>query len=171
LKDVKNGPSGRSGHRMIRWKNKMIVFGGFYDTITETKYFNDFHMLDLDTLKWTKVEFKEGIDVVPKPRSAFQIGLYENTLFIYGGYSKEKIKTYGEAKGVVHTDMWSMNLAAPKLAWEKAKKGGIAPSPRSGMTTVVDKKRMIVFGGVIDEEDEDDNMKSIFYNDLYYQNE
>lgn len=28
LKDVKGGPSGRSGHRMVRWKNKMIVFGG-----------------------------------------------------------------------------------------------------------------------------------------------
>ena len=29
---IKSGPSPRSGHRAIVWKNRMFVFGGFYDT-------------------------------------------------------------------------------------------------------------------------------------------
>ena len=40
---------------MARWKNKLMLFGGFYDTISETRYFNDFYVFDLDTLKWSKV--------------------------------------------------------------------------------------------------------------------
>jgi len=95
------------------------------------------------------------------------MGVFENALFIYGGYSKEKAKLYGEAKGVIHTDMWTMNLANTKLSWEKPKKGGIPPSQRSGMSTVLDKKRMIVFGGVFDEETEENLTNSVFYNDLF----
>lgn len=62
--------------------------------------------------------------------------------------------------------MWTMNLANTKLVWDKPKKGGIPPSQRSGMCSVVDRKRMLVFGGVFDEEEED-NLKSVFYNDMY----
>lgn len=64
LKDVKGGPSGRSGHRMVVWKNFLFVFGGFYDAFTETKYFNDLHMLDLITHKWRPVMHLFNIKVV-----------------------------------------------------------------------------------------------------------
>jgi len=165
MKDVKGGPSARSGHRMVIWKHKLILFGGFYDTLTEIKYFNDLHILDLDNHKWQKVEFNFA-QVVPPPRSGFQMAIFENTLFIYGGYSKEKSTKFGEAKGVIHTDCWSLNLNENPLSWIKVKKSGIPPPPRSGMSMVADKKRLIVFGGVLDEESED-NMKSTFYNDMY----
>jgi N-acetylneuraminic acid mutarotase len=143
----------------------MILFGGFYDTITETKYFNDLYIFDLDTLKWTKVE-KTALGQVPKPRSGFVMTVFENTLILYGGYSKEKVTKYGEAKGVIHTDLWSINLNnAPNLVWERMKRSGIPPTPRSGMSAILDKRRLLVFGGVFDEE-EDIKMKSNFYNDM-----
>lgn len=34
---VKGGPSARSGHRMVLYKNKAILFGGFYDTGVDVK--------------------------------------------------------------------------------------------------------------------------------------
>lgn len=81
---------------------------GFYDTIAETKYFNDLHILDLDTLKWSKLE-KTSTDIAPRPRSGFHMAVFENTLFVYGGYSKEKTNAYGEAKGVIHSGMQLAN--------------------------------------------------------------
>eukprot|EP01114_Cavostelium_apophysatum_P014170 TRINITY_DN3605_c0_g1_i1.p1 TRINITY_DN3605_c0_g1~~TRINITY_DN3605_c0_g1_i1.p1 ORF type:complete len:710 (-),score=276.59 TRINITY_DN3605_c0_g1_i1:42-2171(-) len=165
--NLKGGPSARSGHRMIVWKHKLIVVGGFYDTLSEIKYYNDVHMLDLDNNKWQKVEYKFS-DSLPRPRSGFVMGLHENTLFMYGGYSKEKKSSskYAEAEGVTHTDMWAMNLANANPSWEKQKRSGIPPSERSGMAFAVDKRRLIVFGGVADEETET-TIKSVFYNDMY----
>ena len=33
LKDIKGGPSARSGHRMFIWKHKLVLFGGKKETI------------------------------------------------------------------------------------------------------------------------------------------
>lgn len=38
----------------VVWKNQLVVFGGFYDSLRETRYFNDVHLLNLQTLKWSK---------------------------------------------------------------------------------------------------------------------
>lgn len=35
--DDKGGPSPRSGHRMVVWRNYLVVFGGFYEAARETK--------------------------------------------------------------------------------------------------------------------------------------
>lgn len=37
LLPLRGGPSARSGHRMVLFKNKLLVFGGFYDVGRETK--------------------------------------------------------------------------------------------------------------------------------------
>lgn len=67
----KTGPRARSGHRMVRYKNSLVLFGGFYDTgfevplatqccqtpasgfedadvFAQVNYFNDLHIFDLD---------------------------------------------------------------------------------------------------------------------------
>ena len=46
------GPSARSGHRMVLYKHKILVFGGFYDSGFETKYFGDLHAFDLEQMAW-----------------------------------------------------------------------------------------------------------------------
>ena len=35
--EVKGGPSPRSGHRMVVWRNYLVLFGGFYEAARETK--------------------------------------------------------------------------------------------------------------------------------------
>lgn len=52
-------PSPRSGHRMLLWKHFIILFGGFYDTLKETKYYDDLWVLDTNEYTWRKIEFKE----------------------------------------------------------------------------------------------------------------
>lgn len=52
-----NGPSARSGHRMVYMKKQLIVFGGFHDNLRhDYKYFNDVHIFDLETYMWRKIE-------------------------------------------------------------------------------------------------------------------
>ena len=58
---------------------------------------------DLFLLNFNKMENSNLIELVPKPRSGFVMGVSDNLLFMYGGYSKEKKRMYGEAKGVIHT--------------------------------------------------------------------
>ena len=50
----KNGPSARSGHRLVSHpKGKsLLLFGGFYDTGHEIKYYNDLWELVLETMVW-----------------------------------------------------------------------------------------------------------------------
>ena len=39
----------------ILWKNKIFVFGGFYDTGHDVRYYNDAYLYDLVELKWAKL--------------------------------------------------------------------------------------------------------------------
>lgn len=34
---VKGGPSPRSGHRMVVWRNYLVLFGGFYEAFRDTR--------------------------------------------------------------------------------------------------------------------------------------
>ena len=45
-------PSGRDGHSMTQWRNKIIIFAG-YDAEVEC-YSNETHIFDIDTKVWTK---------------------------------------------------------------------------------------------------------------------
>jgi hypothetical protein len=65
-----------------------------------------------------------------------------------------------------------MDLDLAKFRWEKRKKGGLAPSLRSGtsMTHWSAKGLGVLFGGVLDHESDED-LSSVFYNDLYVSHE
>lgn len=71
-------------------------------------------MLDLDTMKWQKIEFKTT-DNVPRARSAFIMAVNGDTLFVYGGYSKEKKSKYAEPLGIVHTGIMIASYATYTL--------------------------------------------------------
>ena len=117
----------------------------------------------------------------PPPRSAFAFGLDSTSdiAFVYGGFSKLKSTAPGtKAEGKIHSDLWSLNLKPiPQLmeqnghgklpSWDKLSKKGDAPSPRSGMNSIVHKRRIICFGGVSDSESENHTLRSIFYDELY----
>lgn len=164
--NLKGCPSPRSGHRMVLYKHKIILFGGFYDTLREVRYYNDLFVFDLDQFKWQEIKPKPGA-MWPTGRSGFQLFVYQDDIFLYGGYSKEvsSDKNNNSEKGIVHSDMWSLD---PKTwEWNKVKKSGMPPGPRAGFSMSVHKRRALLFGGVVDVEVEGDAMMSLFLSELY----
>ncbi|XP_020203822.1 kelch domain-containing protein 4 isoform X2 [Cajanus cajan] len=163
--NLKGCPSPRSGHRMVLYKHKIILFGGFYDTLREVRYYNDLFVFDLDQFKWQEIKPKPGA-MWPTGRSGFQLFVYQDDIFLYGGYSKEVSSDKNNSeKGFVHSDMWSLD---PKTwEWNKVKKSGMPPGPRAGFSMCVHKRRAVLFGGVVDIEVQGDVMMSLFLNELY----
>ncbi|TMW64566.1 hypothetical protein Poli38472_011446 [Pythium oligandrum] len=167
----KGGPSPRSGHRMVVWRNYLVVFGGFYEAARETKWYNDLFLFSFAEMKWHKVTYPP-LKAVPGARSGFQLAVHpsKDQIFLYGGYAK--VKNVGEkSEGKVFSDLWALNMA-PVLkrqepTWEKLSRKGQAPSPRGGTSVTVHKQRFILFGGVYDDEQRGHAMKSTFYNDLF----
>ncbi|KAL2492299.1 Galactose oxidase/kelch repeat superfamily protein [Abeliophyllum distichum] len=163
--NYKGCPSPRSGHRMVLYKHKIIVFGGFYDTLREVRYFNDLHVFDLDQFKWQEIKPTPGC-MWPSPRSGFQFVVYQDEIYLYGGYSKEVSSDRSVSeKGIVHSDMWCLDPR--NWEWNKVKKSGMPPGPRAGFSLCVHKKRAVLFGGVVDMEMDGDLMMSLFLNELY----
>lgn len=162
---LKGCPSPRSGHRMVLYKHKLILFGGFYDTLREVRYFNDLHVLDLDEYKWQEIKPKLASSW-PSPRSGFNFAVCLDEVFLYGGYFKDSAADKdGPEKGMVHADMWVLD---PRTwEWNKVKKLGMPPGPRAGFSLCTHKKRAILFGGVVDTEEQGDLLHSTFLNELY----
>lgn len=104
--DAPNGPSPRSGHRMVYMKKKLYVFGGFYDNNIAYKYYNDLFCFSLETYKWQEIK-PSGVSV-PQPRSACCMAASnDGKIFIWGGYCKSKLKK-GVDRGVTYADMFSL---------------------------------------------------------------
>ncbi|KAF1336134.1 Protein containing repeated kelch motif, partial [Globisporangium splendens] len=169
--EEKGGPSPRSGHRMVVWRNYLVVFGGFYEAARETKWFNDLYLFSFVDMKWKKVSYPVH-KLAPAARSGCQLAVHpsKDIIFVYGGYAK--VKNVGEkSEGKVYSDLWALNMS-PVLkkqdpTWEKLSRKGQAPSPRGGAAVTVHKQRFILFGGVFDEEKRRHTMQSTFYNDLF----
>ncbi|CAD7702273.1 unnamed protein product [Ostreobium quekettii] len=163
---MRRGPTARSGHRMAVYKNKIYLFGGFYDTgRDEMRYHNDLWVLDLEEVQWTPVA--QATNHGPCPRGGCQVIVFEDVLYLYGGYSKYKDDEDAEMEhGVVHDDMWALDLKTHK--WEKVKKAGMAPGARSGFGWVPHKRKAVLFGGVTDNEARlGEVMASEFHSELY----
>lgn len=181
--EIRGGPSARSGHRMCVANNRLIVFGGFFDTGFENKYLNDLCYIDLslDELKWTPV-LTSAVDIVPSKRSGFQWVVNGTDVILYGGYFKEALKKAKSvthkgkkkggsaveesmvAEGMILSDMYK--LSAINMKWSKVKRNGYGPTRRAGFSMIRHKTNAVVFGGVEDDETEE-NIDSVFYNDLF----
>ncbi|EPY18729.1 kelch repeat-containing protein [Strigomonas culicis] len=177
LKALKGGPCSRSGHRMVAWKKKAVVFGGFYDNAQECRYFDDLWILsDLEGAGlWTPVNVSQH-SVVPHARSGHSMAVHDNTVFVYGGYSTEKFNRFKKSEATVHHDLWLIDLSeyatsgskdVSPLQWRKVKLGGVPPPIRSGVGSVFKDKKMYLFGGVVDIESPGGKLVSTFSNDLF----
>ncbi|KAJ9099163.1 hypothetical protein QFC21_004043 [Naganishia friedmannii] len=169
--ETKKGPTARSGHRMTSWKQYIVLYGGFHDTGVKTSYLSDLWIFDTETYKWKEIDMK-ATDRAPGARSGFSMIPSAEGVVIHGGYRKEYLKG-SKSVGMALDDTWllHMDLDLAKLKWEKRKKGGLAPSLRSGtsMTWWSAKGLGVLFGGVLDHENDED-LSSVFYNDLYTYN-
>ncbi len=118
---AKNSPSARSGHRMALVKDKLLLFGGFFDNLREVTYYNDMYAFDLSFFKWSRITPQPGAATlhptsepvpvlahnatsflcsplrcaagaqVPTPRSGFQLCAEGGGMYLYGGYYKTKV--------------------------------------------------------------------------------
>ncbi|KAK4877400.1 hypothetical protein RN001_009906 [Aquatica leii] len=164
-----NGPSSRSGHRMVFLKKQLFVFGGFHDNLRDYKYYNDIYSFSLETYQWTKLE-PSGKGPLPRS-SCCMVPLSDGKILVYGGYTKEKLKKDVD-KGHVFTDSFLLvpeknDTTGTKWKWVQTKLGGLSFSQRSGMAMALAPNNLAyTFGGVFDVEDEED-ISSSFFNDLY----
>uniref|UniRef100_A0A383WDZ9 DUF4110 domain-containing protein n=1 Tax=Tetradesmus obliquus TaxID=3088 RepID=A0A383WDZ9_TETOB len=107
---LKGGPSARSGHRIAVHKGRALLFGGFYDNGRDVKYYNDLWQLDLSELAWTPLG-SPGQHPWPAARSGCQMMVAGDTLYMYGGYVKDKDDEDEDLEhGKAHDDMWALDL-------------------------------------------------------------
>lgn len=167
--EIKGKPSPRSGHRMTRWKQYLVLFGGFFDQVHDTKYLDDLWLFDTQEFKWIEIKTPE-----PRPcaRSGFQFLCHYDEIVLYGGYSKTIAKGKKIA-GVMHTDTWTLKMHTDLslIKWERKKKaGGVGPGARSGCTTIYHKGRGFMFGGVSDIVEEEETLESLVHGDFFHFN-
>lgn len=191
LEAGKVSPSARSGHRMVSWKRYVLLFGGFQDTSSSTKYLSDLWVYDTQNFTWHEPKLSL-VAQKPDARSSFSFLPHENGAVLVGGYSRVKATATmaGGRKGkggggsrvvmkpVVHTDCWMLRItepakedgekALPTIRWERRKRPVNFPNPpRAGATMAHHKGRGILFGGVHDVEESEEGIESEFFNQLW----
>jgi len=117
-------PDPRCGHKMVSIQGKIYLFGGGNGDDWTNK-FNDLHMFDPDTNRWTKLT-PTGVEVDTTTfASVWTVGRF---MFVFGG---GKLSNRGSVSNEVYVfDSVSLN-------WTKQKISGAAPSPRDDCTTNV----------------------------------
>lgn len=161
---AKGGPSARSGHRMVLYKNRLLVFGGFYSAAKDVRYFNDVWEFDIGELTWQQVTTGGSS---PKPRGGCQMVIHEDTLILYGGHSVEVAKDKTETE-TVFSDLWALDLKS--FQWQRLKPGGPAPGPRASFAMAHHRHRVIMFGGITDQPGKGDRLFSQAHDDLFQLN-
>ncbi|KAJ4984082.1 kelch domain-containing protein [Stagonosporopsis vannaccii] len=130
-----SSPPARSGHRMVGFKQYIILFGGFQDTSATTKYLNDLWIYDCINFTWHTPKL-QAARAVPDARSSFTLLPHDQGAVIYGGYSRVKTAAGGnkgqqqqQGKGKkgggggpasrmvlkpkVHVDTWFLRVTPP----------------------------------------------------------
>lgn len=113
-----SAPSPRAAHAVAKIGNVVYVFGGRHSDYR----LNDLHMLNMDTMTWTKHEPTQSD--VPMGRSWHSLtALNSDTLVLYGGFS-QNCAPLGDC-WFFNTKSWKwkevkINRANPKLFWHSA---------------------------------------------------
>lgn len=174
--DTKVRPSARSGHRMVCWKHFLVLFGGFQDTGVRTTYLGDLWVFDLSEYKWHEIKH-DALRAHPAARSGFSLLACPDGVLLHGGYCKRYVKGQ-RTQGVALEDTWFLKLElgadgdllhSGKVEWQRRRKIGYAPGPRSGCTMALwgNKNMGVLFGGVTDQENDEESLESVCHNELF----
>ena len=178
---TKVAPSSRSGHRMVEWRGKILVFGGFYKASQDQNavFVNDTWLYSPAHNEWRPLKFTDAPGVAKPPlRSGCVLAPCSDfSVLVWGGYSEIRCDNAVKARGKPHTDCWELKIADPfdenstLSSWSRVKLGGSiggsAPSPRCGVCASYRNDTTHVFGGVYDVDGEGLSTESTFYDDHY----
>lgn len=109
-------PAKRNSHTCVSWKNKIIVIGG---EDTQNYYLSDVHMLDTDTLTWTKLVTTGELLPPRAGHTTIALGKY---LFVFGGFTDAED---------LYDDLYMFDLET--FNWTKVTTLGVGPSARFSM--------------------------------------
>ena len=115
------------------------MFGG-YDS---HQFFNDIHILDLSTRKWSEIEAVDG--QLPPARYAHTATIVGRQLLVFGGQGDD---------GPLN-DLWIFDFET--LRWMSPKLAGEPPEPRSYHSASLIGDKILIFGG---------KRRQKWYNDL-----
>ncbi|KAH8387886.1 hypothetical protein KR093_010162 [Drosophila rubida] len=163
-----NGPSARSGHRMVAAKKRLFIFGGFHDNNQSYHYYNDVHCFSLESYQWQPIQIVGS--VAPAVRSGCCIAAApDGKIYVWGGYARTSTKKDLD-RGITHTDMFSLEpdkAGGDKYKWSMVKAGGYRPKPRNSVgCTVAPNGKAYCFGGVMDVNEDDENVLGQFGDEL-----
>ncbi|KAJ3333409.1 hypothetical protein HDU76_008433 [Blyttiomyces sp. JEL0837] len=173
--------------------NEIILFAGEYYDGQKVMLNNELFVYNVEKNDWRKIISPN----TPAPRSSHQLCLTtsgrgflfggefvspnQTTFFHYKDFWSLDLKTYAWEKLEVgkkpsprsgHRNLWTMKMSFEfdKLRWERRKKGGNAPQPRSGAPMVSFKNRGYMFGGVMDVKEDDETIESVCLDELFQLN-
>lgn len=177
-------PPARSGHRMVSFKQYIILFGGFQDTSATTKYLNDVWIYDCVNFTWHTPKLQAAREV-PDARSSFSFLPHDQGAVLYGGYSRVKATAGGNKpqqqvrgkkgggggggarvvlKPKVHEDTWFLRITPPKsddpegtlptVSWERRKRPANPPNPPRAGATMAFHKGRGIMFGGVHDVEE-----------------
>lgn len=164
-----NGPSARSGHRMVLLGRNIVVFGGYADYGRECRYLDDMYAFCLDNRAWSKLTASgRG----PSARSAcVMLPVGSDSLLVYGGFSV--VREGRTERTHTHTDLFRLTHkgpsgSGPSLSWRSLTGGPLAPPARAGQAAAVNvhSNRAYVFGGVSDVEETEEDIRGEMSDEL-----
>jgi hypothetical protein len=140
-------PGARWGHTMcVLPDRRLLVFGGH----DGENMLNDLHILDTDSLVWTRLHTSTADSLVPPPRAGHTASMVNRTMIVFGG---------GDGDSLLN-DCWSLTLDAADDTphWHRLVASGAPPSARCAHTSItlpprsdgaIDaySARVLVFGG------------------------
>lgn len=145
-------PTPRSGAKSIACGASFYLFGGY--TRKDGTYYNDLYRFDTALNTWNKL-FCSG--EIPSIRTDHTAVLYENAIYIFGGYD-------GKNR---FNDLKACRLE--NYEWKNVNNTGVQPLPRFGHSAVVFNDSMYIFGGWDGHETLDDLYQYNFTTGFWYE--
>lgn len=138
-------PTARFGHSAsVISGNRIVIFGGQNGEI----FFNDVHILHLDTMSWSKPSLTGQS---PAPRFNHSAVLIKQTILIFGGFYFNESFYYSKNNMGERLKQCYLNdmklLDTEKMQWLRFNVSGTSPTPRMGQSLNISGNNLVLFGG------------------------